>query len=58
MERRKSTLCTNEKNAKLGLTVDEARKMLGILITDVYFDIKRNSTIPNVKVLTEECSPN
>ena len=27
---RKSTLCANEENTKLGLTVDEAREMLGI----------------------------
>lgn len=34
----------------------EAIKRLDELITDVYFDIKRISTNPNVKVFTEECS--
>ena len=34
----------------------EARKRLGELITDVYFDIKRKSAVLNVKVFTEECS--
>lgn len=48
-----------DKNSRLSRTArseKEARKRLGELITDVYFDIKRNSTIPNVKVFTEECS--
>ncbi len=48
-----------DKNPRLSRTArseQEARKRLGELITDVYFDIKRNSTIPNVKVFTEECS--
>lgn len=48
-----------DKNPRLSRTArseQEARKRLGKLITDVYFDIKRNSTIPNVKVFTEECS--
>ena len=46
------------KNPKLSRTArsKKARKRLGELITDVYFDIKRNSTIPNVKVFTDECS--
>ena len=48
-----------DKNPRLSRTArseKEARKRLGELITDVYFDIKRNSTIPNVKVFTDECS--
>ena len=48
-----------DKNPRLSRTArseKEARKRLGELITDVYFDIKRNSKIPNVKVFTEECS--
>ena len=48
-----------DKNPRLSRTAkseQEARKRLGELITDVYFDIKRNNTIPNVKVFTEECS--
>jgi len=48
-----------DKNPRLSRTArseQEARKRLGELITDVYFDIKRNSTLPNVKVFTEECS--
>lgn len=48
-----------DKNPRLSRTArseQEARKRLGELITDVYFDIKRKSAVPNVKVFTEECS--
>lgn len=46
----------NPRLSRTARTEKEARKRLGELITDVYFDIKRNSTISNVKVFTEECS--
>ena len=48
-----------DRNPRLSRTArseKEARKRLGELITDVYFDIKRKSAVPNVKVFTEECS--
>ena len=48
-----------DRNPRLSRTArseQEARKRLGELITDVYFDIKRKSAVPNVKVFTEECS--
>ena len=57
---------SNEENERLGLTVDESREMLGIgrnlmlkLVKAKGFPavrFKSNSTIPNVKVFTEECS--
>ena len=48
-----------DKNPRLSRTTrteKEARKTLGKLIPDVYFDIKRNNTIPNIKVFTDECT--
>lgn len=46
----------NPRLSRTARTEKEARKRLGELITDLYFDIKRNSTIPNEKVFTDECS--
>ena len=46
----------NPRLSRTARTEKEARKRLGELITDVYFVIKRNSKIPNVKVFTDECA--
>lgn len=46
----------NPRLSRTARSEQEARKRLGELITDVYFDIKRKSAVLNVKVFTEECS--